>query len=250
MPGENVAVWVGTYMGYRIASVTAENLTTGEAVTLTLDPNNSNDAGNTYDFTMPVGNVKITAKFYTQLFLLGTAMGRTSWCPSGPEFNFDAVNDQYYLDVYFKGIGTHGVNEQGADTCGYFSLAGAVAPVDWTNFSQTYSDRWGEVSQRLAATSNDYPVDGNSVDVPLSNDQYATNYFQNAFKIPAGVYRIIVNHEKTQMSIVKYNPSIVFDPVSGSPVYLNRVVDITSDLYHLVDSIADLYGITEPYQQY
>ena len=246
MPGENVAVWVGTNPGYRIASVTAENLTTGEAVTLTLDPNNSNDAGNTYDFTMPVGNVHITAKFYTPLFLLGTAMGRTNWCPSGPEFAFDAENDQYYLDVYFKGI--RGVPGQNDDEYGYFSMAGAVAPVDWTNYGETYSDRWGEVQQRLAAENpnSDYNLVGDgSADVVLYNDRP-----DNAFKIKAGVYRIIVNHDKNRMSIVQYKPSIAFDPVSGSPVNMNDVVDITSNLQDTVHHIAARYGINEVAQKF
>lgn len=246
MPGENVAVWVGTNYGYRIASVTAENLTTGEAVTLTLDPDNSNAAGNTYDFTMPVGNVKITAKFYTPLFLLGTAMGRTSWCPSGPEFTFDAENDQYYLDVYFKGI--RGVPGQNDDEYGYFSMAGAVAPVDWTNYGETYSDRWGEVQQRLAAENpnSDYNLVGDgSTDVVLYGDRP-----DNAFKIKAGIYRIIINHDLNQMSIVQYKPSIAFDPVSGSPVSLNDVVDITSNLQDTVHHIAARYGINEVAQKF
>lgn len=241
--GENVAVWVGTNPGYRIASVTAENLTTGEAVTLTLDPNNSNDAGNTYDFTMPVGNVHITAKFYTPLFLLGTAMGRTNWCPSGPEFAFDAENDQYYLDVYFKGI--RNVPGQNDDEYGYFSMAGAVAPVDWTNYGETYSDRWGEVQQRLAAETDHNLVGDGSTDVVLYNDRP-----DNAFKIKAGVYRIIVNHDKNRMSIVQYKPSIAFDPVSGSPVNMNDVVDITSNLQDTVHHIAARYGINEVAQKF
>ena len=240
MPNDNVAVWVGTNMGYRIASVTAENLTTGEAVTLTLDPNNSNAAGNTYDFTMPVGNVKITAKFYTPLFLLGTAMGRTSWCPSGPEFDFDPENDQYYLDVYFKG----GNVDQNVDQdYGYFSLAGGVAPVDWTNNNETYSNRWGEVSGRLAAVPNNSynnVVKDGDTGIELSGQNP-----DNAFKIKAGIYRIIVNRERTQMSIVQYHPEIVFDPESGSPVNLNDIVDITSDLQDIVQNIASRYGINE-----
>lgn len=245
-PGETVAVWVGTEYGFRIATVTAVNQATGEAVTLTLDPNNSNAAGNTYDFTMPVGDVKITAKFYKPLFLLGTAMGRTSWCASGPEFTFDPETDQYYLDVYFKG----GNDDSNVDQAyGYFSLAGGVddfsqSQYTWATAPNGYGN-WGNVTGRLAAVPNsNNEVVGGQTGIALSGDDP-----DNAFKIPAGVYRIIVNRDN-RMSIVQYNPAIVFDPASGSPVELNDVVGITSNLYNKVDSIADLYGITELYQQY
>lgn len=245
MPSENVAVWVGTNMGYRIASVTAVNTTTGETVTLTLDPNNSNDAGNTYTFTMPVGNVHITAKFYENLFLLGTAMGRTGWCASGPEFTFDPVNDQYYIDVYFKGI--RGVNGMDDDEYGYFSMAKRVDNITWQT-ANNGDGNWENVQGRLAAENqdpnNNLVADG-STGVVLYNDRP-----DNAFKIKAGVYRIIVNHDMNQMSIVQYKPSIVFDPVSGSPVNMNDVVDITSNLQDTVHHIAARYGINEVAQKF
>ncbi len=249
--GQNVAVWVGTNPGYRIASVTAENLTTGEAVTLTLDPNNSNAGGNTYDFTMPVGNVHITAKFYQPLFLLGTAMGRTSWCPAGPEFTFDPVNDQYYLDVYFKGIGDYGSQASGDDDYGYFSLARGID--DFSQYPEQYTwatapsgyGNWSNATGRLAAQDPNTIVNGESTDVVLYGDRQ-----DNAFKIKAGIYRIIVNHDMDRMSIVQNNPAISFDPVSGSTVALNTPVGITSNLYTKVDSIADLYGITEVAQKF
>lgn len=245
MPDETVAVWVGTNYGYRIASVTAVNTTTGETVTLTLDPNNSNDAGNTYTFTMPVGNVHITAKFYENLFLLGTAMGRTGWCASGPEFTFDPVNDQYYIDVYFKGI--RDVNGMNDDEYGYFSMAKQVDNITWQT-ANNGDGNWGNVQGRLAAENqnvNDNLVADGSTNVVLYYDRP-----DNAFKIKAGVYRIIINHDLNRMSIVQYKPSIEFDPVSGSPVNLNDVVDITSNLQDTVHAIANRYSINEVAQKF
>ena len=48
-------------------------------------------------------------------------MGRTHWSPSGPKFTYDHVNEQYYIDVYYKG----GVYDQATvpeiQAYGYFS---------------------------------------------------------------------------------------------------------------------------------
>ena len=231
MPGENVAVWVGTNMGYRIASVTAENLTTGEAVTLTLDPNNSNAAGNTYDFTMPVGNVKITAKFYQNLFLLGTVMGRTTWCAAGPEFTFDETNDEYYLDVYFKGMSAN-------DPYNLFNLATATDNIDWTN-RDVSGGNWGAVQGRLFAASPNMNV-GDGSTATLYGDN---NHNDMSFRIHAGVYRIKVNHAMNQMTITQIYPTMSFNPVSNSTVQLGDEVHITSDLQSIVHTIAERYGM-------
>ena len=243
MPGETVNVWVGTNWGYRIASVTAENTTTGETVTLTTGT--TSDAGNNYSFTMPVGNVHITAKFYKNLFLLGTAMGRTGWCAAGPEFTFDAVNDQYYLDVYFKGI--RGVSGMSDDEYGYFSLATEVDNITWQT-ADNGAGTWSNVKGRLAAVpGNPY---NNEVKDGDTGIELSSQNPDNAFKIKAGIYRIIVNHDLSEMSIVENKASLTFDPESGSTVNPGQIVTISSDLQTMVHGIAQQYGITEDTQAF
>ena len=246
MPGNVVTFWVEHYNDNVIQSVTV----TREGVTepVALNELDSNEYGRRYSFTMPTGNVHIVATFepYNDLYLLGTAMGRTDWCPSGPKFNFDATNNEYYLDVYFKG----GNNDANVDQAfGYFSLASTVSNFDWTHRGENSSD-WSGVSGRLAATSNNYPVDGTSTDVYLSGNANETNNFDNAFKIPAGVYRITVNRAKNRMSIVETPLQLTFDPVSGSIVAQGTVVTIDSDLEDVVHAIASSYGMTEDSQKF
>lgn len=232
MPGETVNVYVGTNWGYRIASVTAENTTTGETVTLTTGT--TSDAGNNYSFTMPVGNVHITAKFYRNLFLIGTVMGRTTWCAAGPEFTFDPENDEYYLDVYFKGL-------SGNDPYGYFNLATATdSGTDWTN-RDINGGGWNQVngSLRLFAATDNLEVGNGSTATLYSDNEHR----DNSFKIPAGIYRITVNHAMDQMTITQTYPTMTFDPVSGSSIQQGSEVHITSDLQTLVHALAQRYGM-------
>ena len=245
-PGNVVTFWVEHYNENVIQSVTV----TREGVTepVALNALDGNQYGRRYSFTMPTGNVHIVATFepYYGLYLLGTSMGRTSWCPSGPKFTFDATNNEYYLDVYFKG----GNDDAGVDQAyGYFSFAQTVTNFDWTNRNDNSSD-WSGVSGRLAATSNNYPVDGNSSEVYLSGNANETSNFDNAFKIPAGVYRIIVNRAKNQMRIVETPLHLTFDPESGTIVPQGKVVTIDSDLEDVVHAIASSYEMTEDSQKF
>ena len=156
------------------------------------------------------------------LYLLGTANGNTVWYPHGPQFNFDEVNQEYYIDVYFKGDPTYNNNE--GDPYGHFSLTTKISASD---------DGWGEINgYRLFATQLDYMVEDGTV---------ATNCFQTttdyAFKIPAGVYRITVNKAMNTMTITEYPLSLTFDPVSGSTVVVGDNVTISSNLDQLVHNI-------------
>ena len=229
LPGSTVNVEVHTNWGYRISSVTAVNSTTGETVDLTLT--GSSDAGNNYTFTMPVGEVHITAKFYQNLFLLGTVMGRTTWCAAGPEFTFDETNDEYYLDVYFKGMSAN-------DPYNLFNLATATDNIDWTN--RDVSDgNWGAVQGRLFAASPNMNVgDGSTATLYGDND-----HNDMSFRIHAGVYRIKVNHAMNKMTITRIYPTMSFNPVSNSTVQLGDEVHITSDLQSIVHTIAERYGM-------
>lgn len=238
---ETVQFRVSTNWGYRIRQVTIVNNTTGEITVLT--PDDVAADGNNYHFVMPASDVTIRAEFYEtepDLYLLGTAMGRTSWCASGPKFNYDAVNEEYYLDVYFKG----GNDDQNADQAyGYFSLTKNVDPgIDWRTAANG-AGNWSytEGNNRLAASSNNYSVQDGSTNVPLYSGYNTQN---NAFKIPAGVYRIKVNKAMTLMDIEEIPLSLTITPESGQyPV--GTVVNLTSDLESTVHAIAAQHSVNE-----
>jgi hypothetical protein len=152
------------------------------------------------------------------LYLLGTANGETGWHPYGPKFTYDADNEEYYIDVYFKG----GNDDPNADPAyGYFSLTKKI------------SENWGDlVGYRLAAEYNNYWVENGSADVVLYGDRP-----DNAFKIKPGVYRITVNKAKNRLSVTEYPLSLTFNPESGSIVDPGQVVTISSNLDDLVHGI-------------
>ena len=233
--GETVQFRVGTNWGYRIRQVLVTNHTTGEVTVLTADELAS-DGGN-YHFVMPASNVTIRAEFYESepdLYLLGTAMGRTSWVASGPKFYYDAVNEEYYLDVYFKG------DVNGQDSNGHFSLTKRIdTGITWQT-AQAGAGNWSLLNgQRLAAQWNDYDVQNGSSGVPLFGDRP-----DNAFRIPAGVYRIYVNRALTQMRIVETPLTLTINPPSGEyPV--GTQVTLTSDLESTVHGIAQQHNVNE-----
>ncbi|MDY6301430.1 MAG: hypothetical protein SPL96_05995 [Bacteroidales bacterium] len=241
-PGDVVTFWVEHYNDNVIQSVTV-NREGGEAVTLNvLD---GNEFGQRYSFTMPTGNVNIMAAFEpsTDLYLIGTAMGRTSWVPAGPRFNYDVNNEQYYLDVYFKGGNSNNEVDQ---AFGYFSLAKDIDhSITWQT-ARPDQGSWNAIQNvRLAAEYNYYVVQDGSTDVVLYGDRN-----DNSFKIPAGVYRIIVNKDMNRMSIVETHLSLNFDPVSGTEVNPGQVVTISSDLEATVHGIAQQYSINEDAQAF
>ncbi len=242
--GETVTLDVGTNWGWSISEVVVTNNTTGE--TITVNTVATSDAGNSYTFVMPDADVTITANFYesvTGLYLLGTAMGRTSWVPAGPRFNYDVNNEQYYLDVYFKGGNSNNEVDQ---AFGYFSLAKDIDhSITWQT-ARPDQGSWNAIQNvRLAAEYNYFAVQDGSTDVVLYGDRN-----DNSFKIPAGVYRIIVNKDMNRMSIVETHLSLTFDPVSGTEVNPGQVVTISSDLEATVHGIAQQYSINEDAQAF
>lgn len=239
--GETVNFRVQPVWGYRIESVVAVNTVTGDTIDLTTV--SASDSYNDYTYTMPAANVHITAKFFKNLFMLGTVMGRTDWVPAGPEFHYDSGTQQYWLEVYFKG-NNPGLAEN-MQAYGFFSLATHIdANCNWTDRSVTTGD-WDQVSGRLAAVSNNLPVQDGSTGVDLYNDRP-----DNAFMIPAGAYRITVNKEMTQMSIQKIKAQLTFTPASGATVTSGQEVIIGSDLQSIVHGIAAQYGMTEDNQSF
>ena len=187
--GKVVTFTVEPEDNYYLSSVTYTDNETGETVTMTPDGNG------VYSFVMPANDVTLEATFLVQpneLYLLGTSMGRISWCAAGPKFQFDGTN--YYLDVYFKGGNENPSVDQ---AYGYFSLSKRIdTSIDWRTAASGAGD-WGVMNgMRLAATSNNYLVGDGSTGVVLSG-----NNPDNAFKIPAGIYRITVSGDMSTMSI-------------------------------------------------
>ena len=206
--------------GYTLSSVTYEDNVTGETITLTPD------ADGVYSFVMPGNDVTLTAHFEAahDLYLLGTANGEISWHPYGPQFTFDGASQKYYIDVYFKG----GTDSNADPAYGYFSLTKKIG------------DTWEEISgSRLFANTYDdsyWVEDGNTY-----YDCFQTSY-DRAFRIKPGVYRIEVNQELTQMTIIEYPLTLTFDPAggvhgNGTLVDPNTEVTISSNLQDLVHAI-------------
>lgn len=233
--GKTVTFTVEPAANYYLSSLTYTDGVTGETVTMTPDGNG------VYTFVMPGNDVTLEANFQVQpneLYLLGTSMGRTSWCASGPSFQFDGSN--YYIDVYFKG----GNDDAGVDQAyGYFSLAKRVDQnIDWRTAGNGVGD-WGVMNgMRLAATSNNYYVADGYTNVPLS-----PNNPDNAFKIPAGIYRITVSGDMSTMSITRTPVTLTITPPSGYKS-VGTLVTLTSDLQDKVHAVAALHGVTESAQ--
>lgn len=233
--GKVVTFTVEPEDNYYLSSVTYTDNETGETVTMTPDGNG------VYSFVMPANDVTLEATFLVQpneLYLLGTSMGRISWCAAGPKFQFDGTN--YYLDVYFKGGNENPSVDQ---AYGYFSLSKRIdTSIDWRTAASGAGD-WGVMNgMRLAATSNNYLVGDGSTGVVLSG-----NNPDNAFKIPAGIYRITVSGDMSTMSIRQTPVTLTITPPSG---YKKKgtVVNITSDVEEKVHAVAQIHGVNEDAQ--
>ena len=213
------------------------------------------DATGVYTFTMPASAVTITANFNEpaadELYLLGDAnngfwlTSSGGWHAYGPEFNYNSEIG-YYLDIYFKGSGSFADNS--GEAFGYFSL------------SKRYSheDNWdGWVNgHRLVASENTHdnvPItaeelaNAGGVQKPLYAD-FDNGYGQpgnrnSAFKIPAGIYRIIVNDAMTQMTVIRKDLSMTFDPEGGATAaeapYTSKGTEVTMStaLYNEIKNI-------------
>lgn len=231
--GETVNFTVTPNEHFMINNVTLNS--NGEVTTLEPDEN-----GN-YSFTMPANDVTVTANFRPWLYLLGTANGETEWHPYGPRFNFDYDKGEYYIDVYFKGFGNYGDN---SDSHGYFAMTKKTDPSNWDNIKD----------YRCGALYSNKPVDENSTDAYLCYGEYnGETYYDNAFMIEAGIYRIYVGTEASQaidgglndnqLKIEKITPTLTFDPAGGASaataveVPQNQVVTLQGDLYNKIKAI-------------
>lgn len=196
-----------------------------------------------YDFTMPDADVLITATFIynnnNPLYLLGTANGGT-WAPTGPRFNYDPQEDQYYIDVYFKG-----------DSGDYGDYTGGNLPeVSYGHFNVVWGkwNTWAEVNsngRRGIPYTWDYLISESNPNYGLVYDDTKADQGY-AFKIPAGIYRIYVKsygYHNDQLTIVKYPTTLTFDPAGGATaaeaveVGKNQLVTLSGDVYDKIMAI-------------
>ena len=233
---------------YELSYVTITDNVTG--IETTLVP----DAQGNYTFTMPDNEVTITAYFYdntkSPLWLLGTANGNETWHTYGPRFNYDDETDEYYIDVYFKGVGNYGDTDATSDNHGYFNVTWKTDP----------DDNWGNINgNRGGASYSNRPIDEESTDTYLCYGQqydewgnWIQNFYDNAFKIEAGIYRIYVGTaasegkqglKQNQVKVEKYQTTLTFDPAGGADassaveVPQNQLVALQGDLYNKIKAI-------------
>lgn len=205
------------------------------------------DANGNYSFTMPDEEVTITAYFYdntkSPLWLLGTANGNETWHTYGPRFNYNDETDEYYIDVYFKGTGNYGSQE--GEAFGRFSVTWKI----------DMNDNWSSINnQNLRGVPGepDFYVDENTTTANAVYLWYGSDYENNSFKIPAGIYRIYVgttasqnkgNLANNQLKVEKYNTTLTFDPAGGATaaeavqVSQHQLVSLQGDLYNKIKAI-------------
>ena len=215
---------------HELYSVTVTYTEGGQTISYTYTDGN-------YNFTMPDADVTITATFIynnnNPLYLLGTANGG-EFLPYGPRFNYDTTNEEYYIDVYFKGTEEFGGNTDNA--YGYFCVSWGK----WTT--------WDEVNQQ---TRRGMPYDNNYL-ISTDNPNYTLCYDDNkakqgySFKIPAGIYRIYVKsygYHNDVLRIERTYPALTFDPAGGATaaeaveVGQHQLVSLQGDLYNKIKAI-------------
>lgn len=222
---------------YDLYSVVVTKTATGEKIPYTYADGN-------YSFTMPDCEVTITATFVYEngapLYLLGTANGNETWLPYGPRFNYDPDAQQYYLDVYFKGTGNYG--DQTGDSNGYFSFV-------WKQASE-----WNDINNqnppvRGVPTENNLLVDTSTGGYRLyyqGMDNLPNTFSENnAYKIPAGIYRFYVKsygYQNDWLYITKTDPTLTFNPAGGTAdapeqVSKGQTVTLAGDLYSKIMAI-------------
>ena len=216
---------------YDLYSVVVTSKTTGEEIPYTYSNGN-------YTFTMPNDSIIITATFVYEngapLYLLGTANGGT-WQPNGIRFNYDPNEGQYYLDVYFKGVGEYGDTEN-YDPYGYFSFA-------WKT-----STSWDYNNQNLRGVpmQNNQMVDTSTGGFQLFYNPRNNANESNAFKIPAGIYRFYVksyNEGNDWLYVTESRLSLTLDPMGGAEaasaveVPQNQLVTLEGDIYNKIKAI-------------
>lgn len=205
--GTSVTVKVVPGSGYAINTVTATDAN-GNPVALTVGDTNGdhNGWGTYYTFTMPSSAVTINATFKQgDLYILGDANGN-SWAGNvGVKMDYDSANEKYTKDVYFAN-----------DTYGYFSFTEHLGNADYSNMGTRYG-----------ASNNNQQI---------SSGQFNLYEGQNSFKIPAGIYTIEVNKNKTKVTITPKEITVTLTP-NGGQVEQGTDVTVTSNLTALLQAI-------------
>ena len=237
---------------YELSYVTVKDHVTGVETTIAAD-----QLGN-YNFTMPDNDVTITANFNEpapdKLYLLGDANnlfwtyndnGTQKWHAYGPQFKYNSTIG-YYIDVYYKGTGSYGDNT--GDPYGYFSLSKRYADNDdWSylNGNRLVPSQYN--GGNVDITDNELNGD-NGAQTPLYTDTDANR--NSAFRIPAGIYRIIVNDAMTQMTVIRKDLSMAFDPEGGATAaeapYISKGTEVTMNTALYNEILAVNSNITTP----
>lgn len=236
---------------YELSYVTVKDHVTDVETTIAAD-----QLGN-YNFTMPDNDVTITAYFYDDtkapLWLLGDANGgkwtyvennETKWHTYGPRFNYDDQTDEYYIDVYFKGTGNYGDNT--GEAFGRFSVTWMI----------DLNDDWSKINgkdKRGVPGEPDFLVNETNTASTASPVYlwYGSQYENNAYKIPAGIYRIKVGTEasqnkgnlnQNQLRVEKIPTTLTFNPAGGTasqPAEVSKGtrVALEGDLYNKIMAI-------------
>ena len=205
--GTSVTVKVVPANGYAINTVTATDAN-GNPVELTAGDTNGdhNGWGTYYTFTMPATAVTVNATFKQgDLYILGDANGN-QWAGNvGVKMDYDSANEKYTKDVYFAN-----------DTYGYFSFTEHLGNADYSNMGTRYG-----------ASNNNQQI---------SSGQFNLYEGQNSFKIPAGIYTIEVNKNKTKVTITPKKITVTLTP-NGGQVEQGTHVTVTSNLTALLQAI-------------
>lgn len=251
---DEITFKVKTNWGYRIVDVKMSyvdaNNETGEQ---TLTPTQQEGDGNTYTVAMPDYNMTITATFRVaeyDLYLLGTHNGNSDWHSYGPKFNYDADTQTYWIDVYYKGVKTdygQGTSDDG-DKYGFFSITKEVKG------NATNGDDWSISGRYGSSDGNNYKILGDYGSTTTKATGGLTGG-ENAFMIPAGVYRIEVtkdnNDNPSQVTVTRTAVSLSLNPAGGTEaapttVSCGTTVGMYSDIQERVHDIASAYATDYP----
>lgn len=224
--GASIQFMAGTNNNYEILP---ENITAvdadGNPVSLNVADSYTtidNDYGRLVTFTMPASPVTITANFtsyVSELYILGTANGN-SWAGNlGVQMKKGGTDDAYYTRrVYFAGNATDGAY-------GYFNFTESLGNADWSNMGTRYGSKNGE----------HYDLEAHGWTGEMN---WWDEHKEQSFKVPAGIYDIVVNKVKGQVTVTRVEPEFTFSPAAGE-VNTDTEVTATStlgSLLHKIDS--------------
>ncbi len=201
--GQTVQFKAGNNEGYKIlaSNVTAKDASNNNVPLTVVSSDNS---GITFSFTMPASAVTISAYFtFYQPDLYFLAGDLSNW-DNGKLMTYDATAQQYSTRVFF------------ADEYGYFRFR---ADND-TYASGAEGDYWGLNGSTSGESANLYK---GSV---------------KRYRVPAGIYDIVVNRNRNQVTVTRVEPEFTFSPAAGE-VLEGTTVTATStlgDLLHAIDS--------------